>query len=77
MDTMLTWARSAGKGIPVHIGEWGVGWGSRYTTFKKTTVLVEPLPFQDLRPATRKDFDAAFARYASYLGLDCDVRWSR
>ena len=32
MDTMLTWAKSVGKGMPVHIGEWGVGWGSRYTT---------------------------------------------
>jgi hypothetical protein len=32
MDTMLAWAKSTGKGMPVHIGEWGVGWGSRYTT---------------------------------------------
>jgi endoglucanase len=32
MDTMLTWARSTGKGMPVYIGEWGVGWGSRYST---------------------------------------------
>ena len=32
MDTMLAWAQSTGKGMPVYIGEWGVGWGSRYTT---------------------------------------------
>ena len=30
MDTMLTWASEVGRGMPVHIGEWGVGWGSRY-----------------------------------------------
>jgi hypothetical protein len=32
MDTMLSWAKSTGKNMPVHIGEWGVGWGSKYTT---------------------------------------------
>jgi endoglucanase len=31
MDTMLAWANSVGKGMPVFIGEWGVGWGSRYS----------------------------------------------
>jgi len=31
MDTMLSWANSVGKGMPVFIGEWGVGWGSRYS----------------------------------------------
>jgi hypothetical protein len=30
MDTMLAWANSVGNGMPVYIGEWGVGWGSRY-----------------------------------------------
>jgi endoglucanase len=34
MDTMLAWAKSTGQGMPVHIGEWGVGWGSRYTTME-------------------------------------------
>ena len=33
MDTMRNWASSVGKGMPVFIGEWGVGWGSRYTAF--------------------------------------------
>lgn len=32
MDTMATWASTVGGGIPVFIGEWGVGWGSRYST---------------------------------------------
>ncbi len=31
MDTMLAWANSVGNGMPVYIGEWGVGWGSRYS----------------------------------------------
>jgi len=30
MDSMLRWANSVGRGMPVFIGEWGVGWGSRY-----------------------------------------------
>jgi len=33
MDTMLAWANSVGHGMPVFIGEWGVGWGSRYQQF--------------------------------------------
>ncbi|HYP90588.1 MAG TPA: cellulase family glycosylhydrolase [Polyangiaceae bacterium] len=33
METMRTWASGVGKGMPVFIGEWGVGWGSRYTAF--------------------------------------------
>jgi hypothetical protein len=32
MDTMATWASTVGGGIPVFIGEWGVGWGSRYSS---------------------------------------------
>jgi hypothetical protein len=32
MDTMLAWAKSVGKGMPVYIGEWGVAWQSRYNT---------------------------------------------
>ncbi len=31
MDTMATWASTVGKGMPVYIGEWGVGWGSKYS----------------------------------------------
>ncbi len=33
MDTMLNWSNSVGQGMPVYIGEWGSGWGSRYQTF--------------------------------------------
>jgi endoglucanase len=32
MNTMLTWADTVGGGLPVHIGEWGVGWGSVYSS---------------------------------------------
>lgn len=34
MDTMLAWADSVGNGMPVFIGEWGVGWGSRYSALE-------------------------------------------
>jgi aryl-phospho-beta-D-glucosidase BglC (GH1 family) len=34
METMLRWANSVGRGMPVFIGEWGVGWGSRYDLFE-------------------------------------------
>jgi endoglucanase len=30
MKTMQDWSQNVGKGIPVYIGEWGSGWGSRY-----------------------------------------------
>ena len=30
MQQMEDWAQSTGQGMPVYIGEWGVGWGSRY-----------------------------------------------
>jgi hypothetical protein len=30
MDTMLAWSDGVGNGMPIFIGEWGVGWGSRY-----------------------------------------------
>lgn len=30
MDTMRNWAASVGNNMPIYIGEWGVGWGSRY-----------------------------------------------
>lgn len=30
MAQMATWAGTVGQGMPVYIGEWGVGWGSRY-----------------------------------------------
>lgn len=34
MDVMASWATSVGRGMPVYIGEWGVGWGSRYDTME-------------------------------------------
>lgn len=32
MELMADWAATVGGGMPVYIGEWGVGWGSRYST---------------------------------------------
>jgi aryl-phospho-beta-D-glucosidase BglC (GH1 family) len=32
MRTMAQWAATTGKGMPVFIGEWGVGWQSRFPT---------------------------------------------
>lgn len=34
MDAMLAWANGVGQGMPVFIGEWGVGWGSRYSAME-------------------------------------------
>lgn len=34
MDIMQNWANSVGQGMPVYIGEWGVGWGSRYSAMQ-------------------------------------------
>lgn len=31
MDIMQQWADTVGNGMPVYIGEWGTGWGSRYS----------------------------------------------
>lgn len=32
MDIMQSWADTVGQGMPVYIGEWGVGWQSVYAT---------------------------------------------
>jgi endoglucanase len=34
MDQMANWASTVGGGMPVYIGEWGVGWGSRYSAME-------------------------------------------
>lgn len=34
MDIMQSWANGVGQGMPVYIGEWGVGWGSRYSAMQ-------------------------------------------
>jgi len=34
MDIMANWANSVGQGMPVYIGEWGTGWGSRYPSMQ-------------------------------------------
>nr|WP_242523924.1 cellulase family glycosylhydrolase [Microbulbifer salipaludis] len=38
MDEMNAWASTVGNGMPVYIGEWGVGWGSRYETMECNNV---------------------------------------
>ncbi|WP_370979946.1 cellulase family glycosylhydrolase [Agaribacterium sp. ZY112] len=30
MDLMIQWSTSVGNNMPIYIGEWGSGWGSRY-----------------------------------------------
>ena len=30
IEVMQNWADGVGEGMPIYIGEWGVGWGSRY-----------------------------------------------
>lgn len=56
MDTMLKWANSVGKGMPIYIGEWGTGWQSRrpdfncnnirlwYSKFEKEYASVKGIP---------------------------------
>lgn len=34
MDTMKDWADTVGGGMPVYIGEWGVGWGSVFDSME-------------------------------------------
>lgn len=34
MDIMQSWANGVGQGMPIYIGEWGVGWGSRYSAMQ-------------------------------------------
>lgn len=38
MDTMQNWADTVGGGMPVYIGEWGVGWQSTYATMNCNNV---------------------------------------
>jgi len=49
MDTMLAWSNSVGKGMPIFIGEWGVGWGSRYDalTCNNIRAWYQKLPSSD------------------------------
>lgn len=59
MDTMLNWSNSVGKGMPVYIGEWGTGWGSRYTTFSCNNI--------------RQFYQKLDAKYASTKGMPTAV----
>jgi hypothetical protein len=59
MDTMLSWSTSVGKGMPVYIGEWGSGWGSRYKTFSCNNI--------------RQFYQKLDAKYASAKGMPTAV----
>ena len=59
MDTMLNWANSVGNGMPVYIGEWGSGWGSRYQTFSCNNI--------------RLFYSKLDAQYASVKGMPTAV----
>jgi endoglucanase len=51
MKTMDNWAKSVGNGMPVYIGEWGTGWGSRYDTLECNNIRL-----------WYEKFDAQYAR---------------
>lgn len=38
IEEMQDWANGVGEGMPIYIGEWGVGWGSRYDTMECNNV---------------------------------------
>lgn len=59
MDTMLSWSTSVGKGMPVYIGEWGSGWGSRYKTFSCNNI--------------RQFYQKLDSKYASAKGMPTAV----
>jgi endoglucanase len=59
MDTMLSWSNSVGNGMPVYIGEWGSGWGSRYKTFSCNNI--------------RQFYQKLHAKYASSKGMPTTV----
>ena len=51
MKTMQAWAQSVGNGMPIYIGEWGTGWGSRYDTMNCNNIRL-----------WYEKFDAQYAR---------------
>jgi endoglucanase len=91
MNTMLNWANTVGGGMPVYIGEWGVGWGSRYTTLECNNVRLWYQRMHSEFAAPRgiptavwddggwfKIFDHATNAYANNL-VDCisgDCAWT-
>jgi hypothetical protein len=46
MQTMADWAQTTGAGMPVFIGEWGVGWQSRFATMNCNNIRLWYADFQ-------------------------------
>ncbi len=59
MDQALDWARTSGQGIPIYIGEWGTGWGSRYGVMRCNNI--------------RLWYQKFHARYARARGIPASV----
>jgi len=55
----LNWANSTGNGMPVYIGEWGVGWGSRYDQMDCNNI--------------RAWYEGMHSRFASSKGIPTSV----
>lgn len=53
MDRMQTWANTVGEGMPVYIGEWGVGWGSRYSSMECNNIRSWYTGFDSVHASTR------------------------
>jgi hypothetical protein len=51
METMAHWATTTGKGMPVFIGEWGVGWHSRLATMNCNNIRLYYTRFQSAHAA--------------------------
>lgn len=91
METMQSWSDSVGNGMPIFIGEWGVGWGSRYDVMECNNVRAWYEAMHALHAAPRgmptavwddggwfKIYDHATNTYANNLA-DCiagDCPWT-
>jgi hypothetical protein len=54
----------------------GVVVGTWKRAIKRTRVVIRPSPFVRLPKRERAMFDEAFAGYARYVGLECEVIWT-
>ena len=52
MQTMADWAKTTGGGMPVFIGEWGIGWQSRFTTMNCNNIRLWYSKFQSANAAS-------------------------
>lgn len=83
MQTMADWAATVGQGMPVFIGEWGVGWHSRLQTMTCNNVRLWYARFHHAHASELgmptavwddggwfKIYDPALGRFSSNL-IDC------